>query len=61
MEEDSDVASLFLIIALLVFSCSFPTCSNFVPGVLEALPGGAGVRVGHCGVSGAGGAASSGI
>ena len=59
MEEDSVVADLFLTITLLVFSCSFPTCSNFVPGVLETLPGGAGVRVGHCGVSGAARAASS--
>lgn len=35
-----------------------PGCSDVVPGVLETLPGGAGVRVGHCGVSGAGAASS---
>lgn len=33
--------------------------SDAVPGVLEALPGGAGVRVGHRGVSGAGRAVPS--
>lgn len=48
--------SFFLVITLLLCSC--PCCSNFVPGVLETLPGRAGVRVGHCGVSGAGRAAS---
>lgn len=39
--------------------CLCPSsCSHFVPGVLEALPGGVGVRLGHCGVPGAGKGAS---